>query len=173
MTQILTLLLTTMAGSLPGSVQNQEKQQQQASTRQLTASDFAQNPDAFIARMANMLGLPGANNKAAGGGVGGISGALQSLIQKFTQGNSQNLSNNVFQGEQAQLASSGLGQAPGIANEEMATALAPLQISEQQLGAQEGVGAVNTALQNEQSNLQYPFQIGAQGAGSFPSFATL
>jgi len=170
---MLTLLLTTMAGSLPGSVQNQEKQQQQVSTRQLTASDFAQNPDAFIARMANMLGLPGANNKAAGGGVGGISGALQSLIQKFTQGNSQNLSNNVWQGEQAQLASSGLGQAPGIANEEMSTALAPSVIAEQQLGAQEGVGAVQSALNTENSNLQFPFQIGSAGAGSFPSFATL
>lgn len=173
MNAILQLFLSVGASTLPGATQNQEQQQQQASQRQLTASDFAQNPDAFMARIGNMLGLPGANNKAAGGGVGGISGALKTLIDKFTQGNSQNLSNNVWQGEQAQLASAGLGQAPGVAAEEMATALSPFQIQEQQLGAQEGQGALQQALTTQQANLQYPFNIGSQGAGSFPSFATL
>ena len=43
-TQLLSLILTTMAGVLPGSTQNQETQQQQASQRQLSASDLAGNP---------------------------------------------------------------------------------------------------------------------------------
>jgi hypothetical protein len=172
-TQLLTLLLTTFAGVLPGSVQNQETQQQQASQRQLSASDFAQNPSAVLGQAGNLLGLPGASGSAAGGGVGGISGMLQALIQKFTGQTTQNLSNSAWQQTQPQLAAAGLSQAPGIANEELSTALAPSIIQEQQLGSQEGTGALNSALQTEQSDLQYPFLVGSAGAGSFPSIATL
>ena len=171
-TQLLTLLLTTFSGVLPGATQNQETQQQQASQRQLSASDIATNPQNFSAQIANLLGLP--NNPATpGGGSGGISGMLQKLLATFTPQTSQGLSNNVWQQTQPQLAAAGLGQAPGIANEEMSTALAPSVIQEQQLGSQEGTGALNSALQTEQSNLTFPFNIGSQGAGSFPSFATL
>jgi hypothetical protein len=171
-TQLLTLLLTTFAGVLPGATQDQETQQQQASQRQLSASDVATNPQTFSAQIANLLGLP--NNPASpGGGSAGISGMLQSLISKFTPQTSQALTNNAWQATQPQLAAAGLGQAPGIANEELSTALAPSIIQEQQLGAQEGTGAVNSALSTEESNLQFPFNIGSAGASSFPSFATL
>lgn len=171
-TQLLTLLLTTFAGVLPGSVQNQEQLQQQASQRQLSSSDIATNPQNFSAQIANLLGLP--NNPATpGGGSGGISGMLQKLISQFTPQTSQALTNNAWQSTQPQLAAAGLSQAPGIANEELSTALAPSIIQEQQLGAQEGTGALNSALQTEQSNLTFPFNIGSQGAGSFPSIATL
>ncbi len=136
-TSLLTLLLTTFAGVLPGSAQNQEQLQQQASGRQLNASDVATNPQNFSAQIANLLGLP--NNPATpGGGSGGISGMLRKLLAQFTPQTSQGLSNNVWQATAPQLAAAGLGQAPGIANEEMSTALAPSVIQEQQLGAQRG-----------------------------------
>jgi len=170
---LLSLLLTTASSVLPGATQNQETQQQQASQRQLSASDFANNPSAFIARLGNLLGLPGANPNAAGGGVGGITGATNTAIQDATTQDSQGLTNSIWQQTQPQLAASGLSQAPGIANEELSTALAPYQIQEQQLGAQTGSAEIGNALQTEETNLTYPFQIGSQGAGSFPSFQTL
>jgi hypothetical protein len=172
-TQLLTLLLTSMSSILPGATQNQAKLQRQTSQRQLSASDFANNPSAFIARLGNLLGFPGANPNAAGGGVGGITGATNTAIKGATQQGSQALTNNVWQQEQPQLAAAGMSQAPGIANEEMATALAPFQIQEQQLGAQTGMGEVQNALSTESSNLQFPFNIGSGAAGSFPSFSAL
>jgi hypothetical protein len=168
LTQLLTVLLPIFAGILPGSVQNQEQIQQQASQRQLSASDTATNTQSFLQQIAGLLG----GTTGAATNSGGITGALQAAIQKFTTGNQQNLTNNVWEQEQPQLAAAGLSQAPGIAASELSTSLAPYQIQERQLGATEGQGAVSSALNTEESNLQFPFNIG-NAATSFPSFATL
>ncbi len=178
LTSLLTTLLTAMAGIIPGATQNQENLQQQSSQRQLSASDLATNPNTFSSQLSNLLGVTGASagpnsTGANGAGTNTIAGMLQKLISSFTGSSSQNLTNNVWEQLQPQLASAGLGQAPGVANEELATALAPNQIQEQTLGAEEGAGALQSALQTEETNLQFPFQIGSQAASSFPSFATL
>ena len=177
--QFLTALLPVMANILPGSMQNQSQLQQQGAQRELSASDFANNPKAFMARLSNMLGVTGAPSSAGpnsggpnGAGTNTMAGMLKALTDKFTQGNSQALTNNVWQGEQAQLASSGMGQAPGVAQMGLSTALAPYQIQEQQLGATEGTGALQSALQTEETNLGYPFKIGEGAAGQFPSFSS-
>lgn len=168
-------LILSIIASLPiaQTYQNQTNAQGQAFQRQLSASDFAGDPQRFLGRLGNLLGQPGAASNQPGGGVGGVQGLLQSLIQKFTQGGSANLTNNVWQQLQPKLAASGLSQAPGIANEEMSTALAPFQIQEQQLGASEGSNALNTALQTEETNLGYPFKLGSGVAGQFPNIAAL
>ena len=167
-----------MAGIIPGATQNEETLRQQASQRQLSQSDLMTDPNTFSSQLSNLLGVTGASAGPNSGGPNGagsntISGMLQKLVNNFTGSSSQNLTNSLWQQIRPQLAAAGLGQAPGVANMELSTNLAPNALSEQQLGAQEGAGALQSALQTETSNAEFPFNLGSGAAGQFPSFATL
>ncbi len=176
---IMQLLLTIGSSSLPGATQNQAKLQQQTAQRQLSASDFANNPQAFMARLSNMLGVTGAPGSAGpnsggpnGAGTNTMAGMLQTLIGKFTQATARTFQTRLA-GRTSELASSGLCQAPGIAKEEISDGARPFSAQEQQLGASEASSALSSALNTENRVLQFPFRLGTNAATSFPSFQTL
>ena len=173
---LLQLILQSLAPVLPGAAQNQFKGQSQAFQRQLSTSDMVNDPKRFMAQLSNMLGVTGGSAGPNSGGPKGagttFAGMLKTLIDKMTPQLSQGLTDNIWQQEQPKLAASGLSQAPGIANEEMATALAPFQQKEQEMGIGAAENAMQTAVQTQQSNLGYPFKLGEGLAGQFPQFAT-
>lgn len=167
---LLTLIMSVLQSVPIGeSAQNALKGQQQAMQRQLSASDLANNPNKFMARINSMLGLGGNPNAPAGSaGNPGMLQQIQKLIGTLTPQLSSGLNTATMQQVSPELAAAGLTQAPGIANEELSTAIAPQEIQEQQIGAQLATGEQQGATNTANQTLQYPFQIGSGIAGQFP-----
>lgn len=198
LTLILQLLQTL---PIAQSAEHSVNAQQQAMQRQLSASDMAGDPARLMAHINRMLGTPSNPNAPVGtGGNASMQQQLQQLLKQLTPNNpslaqlqsqlTPQIENStmasVMQKVNPQLQAMGMTQAPGVAAEEMATALGPMALQEQQIGAGLAEGQLGSLLQGEQlgsrmalgeqqgatnlenSALQYPFNIGSGAAGQYP-----